>query len=58
MTQALGIEVEGVTYKREAVAAHANNLASKVKAGLENSLKVRVRKQIRHISPAAGWRIY
>lgn len=58
MTQALGIEVEGVTYKREAVAAHANNLASKVKAGLENSLKVRIGNQIRHISPAGGWRLF
>ena len=35
----LGIEVEGgVTYSREAVAAHAKNLANRVKGNLENSL--------------------
>jgi len=35
----LGIEVGGkVTYSREAVAAHAKNLANKVKGNLENSL--------------------
>jgi dihydrolipoamide dehydrogenase len=40
--KALGIEVGKVSYDRQAVANHANNLASKVKANLENSLKVRV----------------
>ena len=35
----LGIEVEGeVTYSREGIAAHAKNLANKVKGNLENSL--------------------
>lgn len=35
----LGIEVEGkVNYDREAVAAHAKNLANRVKGNLENSL--------------------
>jgi len=38
--KALGIHVDGVSYDRSAVAAHANNLASKVKVNLENSLKV------------------
>lgn len=38
--QSLGIEVDGVSYDRAAVAAHATNLANKVKGGLENSLKV------------------
>ncbi len=38
--KALGITVEGdVQYDRAAVAAHAANLASKVKGNLENSLK-------------------
>lgn len=38
--KALGISVEGdIKYDRAAVAAHANNLASKVKGNLENSLK-------------------
>jgi len=35
---AFGIKTEGVTYDREKVAAHANNLASRVKGNLENSL--------------------
>jgi dihydrolipoamide dehydrogenase len=35
----LGIKVEGeVTYSREGIAAHAKNLANKVKGNLENSL--------------------
>lgn len=32
--------MDGVSYDRAAVAAHATNLANKVKGGLENSLKV------------------
>merc|ERR1719389_1611777 len=34
----LGITVGGVSYEREKVAAHANNLASKVAKNLEGSL--------------------
>jgi dihydrolipoamide dehydrogenase len=37
--QSLGIEVQGeITYSREGIAAHARNLAKKVKGNLENSL--------------------
>ncbi|CBN79667.1 dihydrolipoamide dehydrogenase [Ectocarpus siliculosus] len=35
----MGIKVSGVEYDRAGVAAHAKNLASKVKGGLEGSLK-------------------
>jgi hypothetical protein len=35
---ALGVKVDGVSYDRAKVAAHANNLASRVKGNLENSL--------------------
>lgn len=38
--KALGIEVGKVSYDRQGVADHAKNLANKVKANLENSLKV------------------
>jgi len=34
----LGIEVEGVSYSREGIAAHAKNLANKIKGNLEASL--------------------
>ena len=36
--ESLGINVGGVSYEREKVAAHANNLANRVKGNLENSL--------------------
>ena len=37
--QALGIQVGTVTYDRGAIAAHANNLVSKIRGDLTNSLK-------------------
>jgi dihydrolipoamide dehydrogenase len=37
--KSFGISVKGVKYDRQAVAEHASNLASRVKDGLENSLK-------------------
>lgn len=37
--EGMGIKVSGVEYDRAGVAAHAKNLASKVKGGLEGSLK-------------------
>ena len=36
--KSLGIEVGEVTYSREGIAAHAKNLANRVKGNLENSL--------------------
>jgi len=36
--KAMGITTGAVSYEREAVAAHANNLANRVKGNLENSL--------------------
>merc|ERR1719327_2087546 len=36
--EALGIKTSGVTYDRAQVAAHANNLANRVKGNLEGSL--------------------
>ncbi len=37
--QDLGIHIEGVQFDREAIAAHANNLVSKIQGDLTNSLK-------------------
>ncbi|XP_055811150.1 dihydrolipoyl dehydrogenase 1, chloroplastic-like isoform X2 [Solanum dulcamara] len=37
--KALGIQVSGAAYDRQAVADHANNLASKIRNNLTNSLK-------------------
>ena len=36
--QQLGIQVNGVTFTREAIAAHANDLVSKIQSDLTNSL--------------------
>ena len=45
----LGIEVNGVTFDRQAIANHADNLVSKIKGDLTNSLK-RLNVEIIH-----GW---
>ena len=37
--KALGIQVSGVEFEREGIAAHANNLVSKIRGDLTNSLK-------------------
>lgn len=47
--QDLGIKLEGVQFDREAIAAHANNLVSKIQGDLTNSLK-RLKVDIIH-----GW---
>lgn len=37
--ESLGISTQGVTFNQEAIAAHANNLVSKIRGDLTNSLK-------------------
>lgn len=47
--QDIGVQVGGVQFQREAIAAHANNLVSKIRGDLTNSLK-RLKVDIIH-----GW---